>query len=396
METINDFKGLLVYTKSYKYYGNNDIINITDNAPDVSDYVILDVTSSKPSASEVLSVAKAIYQRKSEARFWIGTPKYDMNTQPVYNFIKGSIEEIKNVFMADTTGRTIWNNCVKGVYLNMERIYDKITYSASVDQNNTKSFLIAKNLSNYVHNTLDLNLLWIPYYGYGSDPETVIKDLAYMVARTNIFDIVIIQPRYYFDDDFTPDNVLVKNLDAVKYSVNCNNICYRDGNEVFTRTCYNAKVGFEMEVDNSVVRPIKQDNEKDIDFQKRLDAQKEKRAKYEKYVSTFKTFRNNNSVPKCFYAGNINDIKNKYILIEDIYGIPYGDANNDGRITANDAAIVLQYALNGLIPDELVRVCDVDGNGTITANDAACIQQKSLDASYDFPIIERVFNPEES
>ncbi len=73
----------------------------------------------------------------------------------------------------------------------------------------------------------------------------------------------------------------------------------------------------------------------------------------------------------------------------DIKELMLGDVNDDGTLTAMDAAIVLQYALTGsaeiLSGDNLIKA-ELDGNGTITANDSACIIAKSLDSSYVFPV----------
>lgn len=370
METINDFKGLLVYTTSNTNFEDTTIRNISAGLPDISDYVILDRVSNKPYPSEVLKRAKKIYAYRPDARFWIGTAKYDQDTHPSFDFIKGSIEEIKSAFTNDSIGQTIWNNNVKGIYLNMEALYNTIDYNLTSNQNDNGCLNVSRSLSNYVHNTLDLNLLWIPYYGFkgsGNVDNTIkiIKDLAYMVARTDFFDIVIIQPHYY------PTSGVVANLDAVKYSINCNNICYRDGVEVFTRTHHRAKIGFEMEVENLSV-----------------DEDGKKRSCYERYVQAFKGF----NAPMCYYAGGLTLLKYNYPLIGLFFDIVYGDADETGTLTANDAAMIQQYTLTGAPSDYIVSICDVDGSGYLTAADASHVLQKVLDDSYVFPLIEKIYN----
>lgn len=59
----------------------------------------------------------------------------------------------------------------------------------------------------------------------------------------------------------------------------------------------------------------------------------------------------------------------------------WGDANNDGAVTAEDAAVVLQYALNYT---ELANaeVADVTQDGKVNSQDATMILQKVLDSSY--------------
>lgn len=370
METINDFKGLLIYTLSSPNYDETHIKTIITKAPDISDFVILNIDSDEPSPSETLKVAKMIFQQKSNARLWIGTNKYDsMHLNVSATSIINNLNSIKNTFNNDSTGRKIWSNCVKGIYLNMESIYHTINYEASPEQNNAASFVVARDVSKYVHDSLNLNFLWIPYYGRGANEVKIIKDIAYMVARTDIFDLVIIQPSYYFGGEAP-----IGNLNGVKYSVEKNNICYRDDVEVFQRTSHRAKVGFEMEVDN-----LRSTADK-----------KERRERYEEYVNKFNEFTD---VPMCYYAGGIKAINDNYIyyLMEDFYGISYGDADKNGILSSNDSSIALEYSLSGKVPDEILRICDVDGSGTITANDAACILQRVLDNSYDFPIMQLVY-----
>ncbi len=381
METINNFKGLLVYTTSSTNFEDTTIRNISAGLPDISDYVILDRVSNKPYPSEVLTIAKKIYAYRPDARFWIGTPKYDQYTHPSFDFIKGSIEEIKSTFINDSTGQSIWNSNVKGIYLNMESIYGEIDYSLNINQNTDTCISVVKNVSSYVHNTLDLNLLWIPYYGFKGHKDydlttKTVKDLAYMVARTDFFDIVIIQPHYYFGSEYTDDSVLIKNLDAIKYSMNCSNICYRDGVQVFTRTHNRAKIGFEMEMD---------------DFAYTSDGHKtdEKRIRYEKYVNAFNSYKD---YPMCYYAGGLDTLKYNYPLIGLFFDTVYGDADGSGTLTANDAAMIQQYTLTGAPSDYIVSICDVDGSGYLTAADSAHVLQKSMDNSYTFPLINKIYN----
>lgn len=365
----NDFKGVLVYiTSPNTTYDELTITNITNKSPYILDYVILDITADEPDASEVLRVAKDIYAHRPNARFWIGTRKCDSHTDwdsLSSSTIISELNNIKNTFLNDNTGQAIWYNCVKGIYLNMESIYHTINYNVGPSQNNGKSFTLAKELSDYVHNSMDLKFLWIPYYGYNTDAAKIIKNIAYVVACTDIFDIVILQPHYYFDES------VQSNLGGVKYSINSNNICYRDGVEVFERTCNNANVGFEMEVGNLA------------------SATSDYRERYENYVKTFKGCTN---VPMCYYAGNLNEVKYNYPLIGLFFGVIYGDADGDGVLTANDASITHSYALQITVPDDILSICDVDGDGYITANDAACILQKTLTPSFEFPVIEKIYN----
>lgn len=65
-----------------------------------------------------------------------------------------------------------------------------------------------------------------------------------------------------------------------------------------------------------------------------------------------------------------------------------GDVNLDGKITADDAALTLQYVLYAMpyISDEQVAAMRVTASDIISADNAANILMKSLDASYEFPV----------
>lgn len=82
------------------------------------------------------------------------------------------------------------------------------------------------------------------------------------------------------------------------------------------------------------------------------------------------------------------------IIIEDIPNGKIGDINNDEMLSANDAATVLQKALDAsykmpceaLYYSSYMSICDVNGDGVLTANDAAYILQKTLDSNFIFPV----------
>lgn len=67
--------------------------------------------------------------------------------------------------------------------------------------------------------------------------------------------------------------------------------------------------------------------------------------------------------------------------------ILYGDTNNDGSITASDAATVLAKVLNAdyLISVDL-SVIDVDNSNSVTSADASSILQKTLNSDFKFKV----------
>jgi len=75
-------------------------------------------------------------------------------------------------------------------------------------------------------------------------------------------------------------------------------------------------------------------------------------------------------------------------------GICYGDVNGDGKITANDASLVLKHIV-GLIelsPDQQ-GVADVTGDGAFSALDAALILQYTVGLIFTFPVENKNIAP---
>ncbi|MGN1318558.1 MAG: leucine-rich repeat protein, partial [Lachnospirales bacterium] len=73
----------------------------------------------------------------------------------------------------------------------------------------------------------------------------------------------------------------------------------------------------------------------------------------------------------------------EFIYLDDI-GYQIGDVNGDGNVTSLDAALVLQYVLNGS-NTITTENADVNKNGVIDSEDVAMILQKALDSSYKLP-----------
>lgn len=75
-----------------------------------------------------------------------------------------------------------------------------------------------------------------------------------------------------------------------------------------------------------------------------------------------------------------------YEYIQETAKTLYGDMDNDGDVTANDAAIALSLTLNGDNTSEGVKMADVDLSGAITSNDSANILKKSEEPGYLMPV----------
>lgn len=326
MANITNFKGILVYTGSTISYTTNDIDAIVTNAQHVLDYVILNietnVSNSSAIVSQALAVAKQIYNKRQTARIWLGTPRYTSSDKPTYDQVRTHLTNLKTAFMNDSVGRNIWRNSVKGIYLNMETVYGTVDYTSASSLTKNASIKFANDVSYFVHNTLQtlgtsvgtkLDFLWIPYYGYNPNAATIIKNIGHVIAKTNIFDLAIIQPTYYFyytgsGKNISPksetDAALAANLVGVKSSLDANNICYRDRVAVTSRASNaTATVGFEMEIDFGE-DPIPD------------SGRKPKKERYGEYVDTF---INSRSKPMCYYASGKSALVSRISLINAFY-----------------------------------------------------------------------------
>ena len=67
--------------------------------------------------------------------------------------------------------------------------------------------------------------------------------------------------------------------------------------------------------------------------------------------------------------------------------VALGDADGDGFVDADDAALVKKYSVGSLAENGLnLDVLDLDGDNVVDAYDAAFIQKHSIGAITKFPV----------
>lgn len=239
--------------------------------------------------SFMIKIIDQLVSRKSTAKIWIGTPGLSSKNSTIAG---NSLEPIYDYlcYVRDQVGPGTWRNNVAGVYMNMEAIYGTVDYSNIMSNACVK---LISDLSSRIHTNLNTRFLWIPYYGYGSDPgpEELIKRIAYVSHKNTIFDYVIIQPHYYFDPG------IVVNLMGVKHSVSKQAVCYRDG-AIVTPKISKTVIGAEMELDWHVVPP---------------NNYTEHSNRYSEYIAAFKEFKG--IYPIIFYwDGTLQNALNSRII----------------------------------------------------------------------------------
>lgn len=239
---------------------------------DATDYVFVpEVYTASNNATTQSNAINKLLSLKPSAKIWIGTPGINST-----NFSQ-------TIALSSITGyvKSVYDNIsnkaqVSGVYINQEAIYGDVDYTNLINGTlaGNKQIKRFKEIKDYVKaSTMNgRNMLWIPYYGYGSNAAKIIKDIGYVADSVQIFDYVCMQPHYFFDPTASTGN-----LNGVKYSVEGNAVKYRDGVKVIASKVSTTQIGYEMEYD-----PYKPNAE----------------TLYGEYVSTFSSLK---SKPTVFY-----------------------------------------------------------------------------------------------
>ena len=228
----------------------------------------------------MVKVVNHLVSRKATAQIWIGTPGITSKNTPVAS---SSLNPIYNYLseVCNQLGATIWNTNIGGVYMNMEAVYGTVDYT---NLTSNSCIRLISGLSEKIHNNLNTKFLWIPYYGYGSDPDEIIRRIGYVANKSTIFDYVVIQPHYYFDEN------IGSNITGVKCCISKQSVCYRNGTEVIPKASKTV-IGPEIELDWHVVPPNNYSGNM---------------GRYNEYVSAYSGF--NGTYPIIFYwDGNLQN-----------------------------------------------------------------------------------------
>ncbi len=256
----------------------------------ITDYIIVSLDDFDHSKDNYITklIPRTFYtmlritQEIPDANIWIATPHMTSMTHPYY--FDTALDKVYDYILEiEKSFPIIWENNIKGVYLNTEAVIGEVDYQNIYD-NYSLSFM--NDLSFRVHEYLDKQLMWIPYYGYGENAAEVIKKLGFVANTTPIFDIILIQPHYYFDES------VKENFDAIFYSILRQEICYRNLVPVIERTSNaTATIGFLNEVSSMVT------NDSTGVYAKR----------YQLYKFYFTGLRN--LYPSGYYTGGANDVQ---------------------------------------------------------------------------------------
>jgi hypothetical protein len=228
---------------------------------------------------------------KAGTKLYIATPGLNSTSVPfstIYPTIRDFLTNLKNSMGSN------WNY-VEGIYFNLEEMYT-IPVGGTFDFTNlmnNPTVKLANDLAYFTRTTLGKKFIWAPIY---SNAESIaaanIKKVGYVTNKTNIFDMVLLQPNYYFNGTCSYCQAPSTNLNGVERSIYNNYVTYRDGVPVVTRTNWQAEIGVQMEIDGKYYWGMTNPPISASTFQSR----------YEEYKNKFKSYLG--TAPISHYAGN--------------------------------------------------------------------------------------------
>jgi hypothetical protein len=190
---------------------------------------------------------------------WISVPMYDYssttaidNAPKLYPAYQNYIQNIQ------TALGSFWDYNVRGIYFHTETVhpvYQRISASSPTTNPTVK---LMNDLGYWIRYTVGKLFMWCPYYGYGPNRDNIIYNVGVVANRTAIFDIICLQPAYYFQAGNNCDEY---NLLAVDFSA-ADNVVYdrttpaqpiaggRSASAI-------ARIGVNMEADANAVDPSK-------------------------------------------------------------------------------------------------------------------------------------------
>lgn len=229
---------------------------------------------------DAVELAEKLVQAKPACKIWFGLPAILQNCQPAalcYNYYYKTY--FYNPLKEKLTAKGIWSNA-EGFYYGTEDVvawYTKFNTSSVSTQFNNVVVQNMKNVSDMVHADGKL-FLWIPYYRDLPSLDTVNR-VGHIVNKTNIFDIVILQPNEYFGSyrNYGTDSQqdLRNNVAFIDSCVSAQKMKTKAGAIVGSTKTSTTEIGFEMEINEKITS-----SETD-------EAGKTHLQRYNSYVSTF-------------------------------------------------------------------------------------------------------------
>ena len=300
----------------YKDYAA-DMINAGYN---ISDYV-----------ADAGELGNRILKINPDAKLWYSVPSAPQLTALTHLFADSWVQVVDEV--KEAVGPEVWEKNVCGFYYSDEDVvtfdYAKFDPSKPEENFNNPDVYSMRQVSDKVH-SYDKNLVWIPY---SADTNSEIYEcLGYVANKTDIFDTILIQPSYFFNEELTDNPQIIK--DCVEKQA----VVYNNGNIIGGTKTSNTIIGWEMEIDAGD-----------------LAADPNAEARYQKYVDTFKDYVG--IYPTAYYASIISETMSVLDKIDEFYsyGIPSSSSSESSSIVSSNLSTSSSSS-------------SVSGSGTVSAS----------------------------
>ncbi|CAM3685793.1 hypothetical protein EDM52_23880 [Brevibacillus invocatus] len=139
----------------------------------------------------------------SRKQMFVSVPLLHNNTSTIenadafYSNFRDYMKQVKDAVI-NALGQRFWDNDFCGFYFRTEAVYPLQEKISRSNPTSTPMVKLMNDISYLVRNTYEKQFMWCPYYGYGTYKDNIIYNLGLVANRTNIFDIICIQPAYYF------------------------------------------------------------------------------------------------------------------------------------------------------------------------------------------------------
>ncbi|MHC2833813.1 hypothetical protein [Bacillus sp. F9_6S_D1_P_5] len=309
MKSVLMYAGKFNSTTTYNQYTDADLTNLMKGA---NTFIILSAFASNPDDTdhkEKVNLIRKIVAKNSGAKIWISTLHRGANSN---DFTADKLTTELNQFQADL-GSTIWKNNIEGIYVNIEHVYkdtadpkgtDETVYTGDYwnklnnSMNSNVTVKLFKALDSWATSNGKKKLGWAPYVDTDTD---ILRRVAWVANQTSLFDIILLQPNWYFHGDIQNGKVLNKPnylLKVVERSMNNGALSYTDGSYILPQAYVNKRVG------NIGV---------DMEFDERLANNSVKYNRLIEYELTFKEKLQSGKYPFTFYMGSTGIDNNRYL-----------------------------------------------------------------------------------
>lgn len=261
----------------------------------ISDYV-----------EDATTLGNRLVEINPDVKLWYSVPGAAQLTALTHLFADSWVQLVDEV--KETLDPDIWKKNVYGFYYSDEDVvtgeYAKFDETKPEENFNNPDVYAMRQVSDKVH-SYDKNFLWIPY---SSDTNGgIYKNLGYVANKTDIFDTIIIQPSYFFNESLTENPQIIKNCVEKQAVVD------EKGEIIGGEKTSSTVIGWEMEIDAT-------------DIAKDSDAE----ARYQAYVEAFKDFRG--IYPTAYYASIVTETIDVLDKIADFYSFESPNSKTSKQI----------------------------------------------------------------